>query len=75
MHTLWYVDVDFQMTIVAAPILIYLLWRFGNKAANLIAAITLILSAYASKVAFDNGFMIREIDMYVSFELQRAFSF
>jgi hypothetical protein len=74
MHTLWYVDVDFQMTIIVAPILIYLLWRFENKAVHLIVTITLVLAAYASKIALDNGFMIREIDMYVSFETATSFS-
>jgi peptidoglycan/LPS O-acetylase OafA/YrhL len=63
MHTLWYVSVEWQMTAIVAPILIYLLWRFGNKIVPLIASIAIISSLYAAKIAYDNAFIARDFDM------------
>ena len=51
------------MTMIAAPILAYLLWKFGRKVSALIALLAILTSVYATKVAYDNGFIARDFDM------------
>lgn len=63
MHTTWYISVEWQMTVVVAPIFIYLLWKFGQRMLTWIIAIIIVSSLYAVKVAYEHEFIARDFDM------------
>lgn len=63
MHTTWYISVEWQMTVFVAPVLIYLLWKCGRRIVTLIAALIVVSSLYAVKIAYDHKFIAHEFDM------------
>lgn len=51
------------MTVFVAPILIYFLWKFGQRALKFIEILVLISCAYAFKVAYENKFVAHELGL------------
>lgn len=63
MHTLWYISVDWQMTFFIAPVLIYMLWKLGQRTTRLIQILIMISCLNAFKISYENKYVAREIDM------------
>lgn len=63
MHTTWFMSVDWLMTVFAAPTLAYLLWKFGDKVCVLIFGLVSWSALHTFSVAFDNQFLVQEIDL------------
>lgn len=63
MHTTWYLSVEWQLTLLA-PLIIYLLWKFGKKAFTIIAALEIAASLYIMAIAYSNKFIVQEQDLY-----------
>jgi len=53
LHTTWYISVDWQMTALVAPALIYLLWKFYRVTEALIEILIISSSMYGMKVCYD----------------------
>ena len=51
------------MTVFVAPILVYLLWRFGSKALILVFVLIGASAVYAFKVSYDNKFIGDELHL------------
>lgn len=63
MHTTWFMSVDWIMTVFAAPILVYLLWKFGDKACTLIIGLLSWSAFHTFNVAYNNQFLVQELDL------------
>lgn len=63
MHTTWYLSVEWQMTVFVAPLLIYLLWRFGNNAVKLIEALIVVQSLHAVFIFYKSKIIVQDHDM------------
>lgn len=63
MHTTWYLSVEWQLTLLA-PLIIYLLWKFGYKAVTVIVALEIAASFYIIMIAYSNKFIVHEQDLY-----------
>jgi hypothetical protein len=63
MHTTWYMSVDLEMTILVAPIVIFLLRKFDKPMVVVVKAMIVASSLYACKIAHDNKFIVKNLDM------------
>lgn len=63
MHTTWYLSVEWQLTLLA-PLIVYLLWKFGKKAITAIVALEVAASLYITLIAYSNKFIVHEQDLY-----------
>ncbi|CRK93119.1 CLUMA_CG006713, isoform A [Clunio marinus] len=67
MHTTWYLSVDFQMTILVAPILVYLLWKYGQNVIILIIGLILMSSVYVYQKAIESNIIVKQNDFLDDF--------
>jgi len=51
------------MSAFVAPALIYLLWKFGDKAVYFISLVIAASSVYVVKVSYDLNFIVKENNM------------
>lgn len=65
MHTTWYLSAEWQLTLLA-PLIIYLLWKFGYKTVTVIVALEIAASLYIIMIAYSNKFIVHEQDLYES---------
>lgn len=63
MHTTWFMSVDWIMTVFAAPVLAYLLWKFGKKAVVIIVGLLAWSALHTFSVAYDNQFFVQGLDL------------
>lgn len=63
MLTTWYLSVDWQMTVFVAPILIYMLWKFGKSILKFIVLMIIISCLYGFKICLQNKFVAQELNM------------
>lgn len=64
MHTTWYLSVEWQMTIIVAPILILALRKFGSAWVLPLIKLLIALSClYGFKVSYENDFNAKELNL------------